>query len=596
MGQENETTSPGGGFLIAETGPEGIFTPEDFSDEHRMIADTAEQFMESEVVPRIDAIEYKESGINELLLRKAGEIGLLAPTVPEELGGAGLDQVSATIISDKSGRHGSFATTFGAHSGIGTLPILYFGTEDQKKKYLPRLATADWISAYALTEAEAGSDALAARTRAELSADGKKYLLNGTKLWITNAGFAHIFVTFAKVDGDKFTAFIVERDAPGVSTGPEEHKMGINGSSTRTLILENAEVPVDNLLGEIGRGHVIAFNILNFGRFKLGASVVSGIKHVFNTALRYALSRMQFQKPIIEFGAIQHKIAEMAVRVYAAESMVYRTAGLIDSAMRAAHLTESSSPSSALKVLEEYAVECSVVKVANSEILDFVVDEAVQIHGGNGFSRDYEVERCYRDARVNRIFEGTNEINRLLISGMLLKRSMKGQLGILAAAQKIAGELLELSTREGAEGDVLEPETTLIRNYRKIFLLAAGVAAKRFREALAEQQEILCALSTIAIHLYAAESTVLRARKRVARSAGPDSELAVQVARIVAHNAFSDVEKQAREILCACAEGDELRTQLAALRRFLRITGVDLIASRRRVAEALRQAERYCLS
>ena len=385
----------GGGFLLESPMLDDVFTREDFTDEHRMIARTADHFMEKEVVPRIEEMESQKEGVNEELLRKAAEIGLVSAGIPEAYGGDGLDQISLTIISEKSGRYGSFATTFGAHTGIGTLPIVYFGTEAQKQKYLPRLATAEWIAAYALTEADSGSDALSAKARAVLSPDANYYLLNGTKVWITNAGFANLFVTFAKIGGEKFTCFLVERDFPGVSTGHEEHKMGIQGSSTRTLILENARVPVENVLGEIGMGHKIAFSILNFGRFKLGASVVEAIRWAENEAIRYAKQRIQFEKPIIEFGAIQHKLAEMAVRIYCAESMVYRTAGMIDTAMH--HMGHASPHGSAdiLKVLEDYAVECSIIKVANSEILDFVVDESVQVFGGYGYSRDYPIERPY---------------------------------------------------------------------------------------------------------------------------------------------------------------------------------------------------------
>jgi alkylation response protein AidB-like acyl-CoA dehydrogenase len=586
----------GGSFLVQDLSPEEVFTPEDFTEEHRMIAETAQLFMENEVFPRIEEIENRKEGVNEEILRKAAQIGLVAAGIPEEYGGEGLDQVSVAIISDKSGLYGSFATTFGAHAGIGTLPILYFGSDQQKAKYLPKLATAEWIGAYALTEAESGSDALAAKTRAVLSPDGTHYVLNGTKMWITNAGFAHVFITFAKIDGDKFTAFIIERNFPGVSTGAEEHKMGIRGSSTRTLILENAEVPVENVLGEIGRGHLIAFNILNFGRFKLGATAIGGIKYVTNEAIRYAKERRQFGKSIIEFGAVQHKLAEMAVRIFCAESMVYRTAGMIDTAMKAIDKSSPQFSTEILKEIEDYAVECSIIKVANSEILDFIVDEAVQIYGGYGYSGDYPVERCYRDARINRIFEGTNEINRLLISGMLLKRAMKGQLPLISAAQKVASEILSVLPITDEGNEALGTEKTLVANCKKIFLLTAGAAVQKFREALSEQQEVLSLLSDLVISIFAMESMLSRARKAVSRSGEGRVGLQLKAVRIGIDRMLSEVENNAKQILAAVSEGDELRTQLAALRRFSKHVPVNVIALRQAIARKLDEEGKYCLS
>ncbi len=586
----------GGSFLIEETPPDAVFTPEDFTDEHRMIAETAEQFMENEVVPRIQAMENKQPGINEELLRKAAEIGLVSAGIPEKYGGEGLDQISTTIVADKSGRCGSFATTFGAHTGIGTLPIVYFGSETQKAKYLPKLATAEWIAAYALTEAESGSDALAAKSRAVLSPDGKHYILSGTKMWITNAGFAHVFITFAKVDGDKFSCFIVERESPGVSTGAEEHKMGIRGSSTTTLILENAMVPVENLLGEVGRGHVIAFNTLNFGRFKLGASVISGVKYVTNESIRYAKERIQFGKAIIEFGAIQHKLAEMAIQIYCAESMVYRTVGMIEVAMKSSDKSGPSAAVKTLEALEDYAIECSVIKVANSEILDFIVDEGVQIHGGYGYSEDYAVERAYRDARINRIFEGTNEINRLLITGMLLKRAMKGQLALIPAAQALLGEILSFVSSDEEQDELLVAEKRIVSNCKRVFLMTAGAAVQKYREVLSEQQEVLSLLSDIVILTFAMESVLLRVLKSVARSGAGKWDLQVKAAQVYIHNMLPEVENKAKQILAAVCEGDELRTQLAALRRFTKDTPLNLIALRAAIAQKLREEGRYCLS
>ncbi|MBM3803518.1 MAG: acyl-CoA dehydrogenase [Acidimicrobiia bacterium] len=596
MSQETITRIQGGSFLIKEVSLEDVFTPEDFTEEHRMIAETAEQFVANEVVPRIEELEAKKEGLNEELLRKAAEIGLLGAGVPQAYGGEGLDQISSTILAEKTGRYGSFATTFGAHTGIGTLPIVYFGREQQKSKYLPKLASGEWIAAYALTEAESGSDALNARTKAALSPDGQHYLLNGTKMFITNAAFAHVFITFAKVDGEKFTAFVVERDFPGVSVGPEEHKMGIRGSSTRTLILENARVPAENVLGEVGNGHKIAFNVLNFGRFKLGASVVAGVRYVTNEAIRYAQGRRQFGKPIIEFGAIQHKLAEMAIQILCAESMVYRTVGLIDAAMCSIDKTSPQAAVETLKALEDYVVECSVIKVANSEILDFVVDEALQIYGGYGYSEDYPVERCYRDARINRIFEGTNEINRLLITGQLLKRAMKGQLGLIAASQRLLAESLSFPAPAEDNGSLLSVERRLVASAKKMFLLASGVAVQKYRDKMAEQQEVLSLLSDLVIGVYAMESLLLRVLKGVGRDGPARWGLQAKAAEVFIHSQLTALEDKTRQILAATSEGDELRTHLAALRRFAKAMPVDVIRRRQEIAQKLNEAGKYCLS
>jgi alkylation response protein AidB-like acyl-CoA dehydrogenase len=596
MSQASLTLIQGGSFLIESVSPEEVFTPEDFTEEHRMIAETAEQFMENEVVPRIEEMEAKKEGVNEELLRQAAAIGLLGASIPEAYGGEGLDQISSTILSEKTGRYGSFATTFGAHTGIGTLPIVYFGDEQQKAKYLPKLATAEWIAAYALTEAESGSDALNAKTKAVLSPDGKHYILNGTKLFITNAGFAHVFVTFAKVDGEKFTCFIVERDSPGVSTGHEEHKMGIRGSSTRALILDNAVVPVENVLGDIGNGHKIAFSVLNFGRFKLGASAVMGVRYVTNQAIQYAKGRRQFSKPIIEFGAIQHKLAEMAVQVFSAESMVYRTVGMIDLAMNGIDKSSPTAASDTLRALEDYVVECSIVKVANSEILDFVVDEAVQIYGGYGYSQDYPVERAYRDARINRIFEGTNEINRLLITGQLLKRAIKGQLGLVPAAQKLLSELLAFPSLDEDEDGVLAQERRIVANAKKVFLLASGVAVQKYREKMVEQQEVLTLLSDLVIGIYAMESILLRVLKGLSRQGTKGWDVQAKAASLLVHGKLPELEDKAKQILAAVTEGDELRTHLAALRRFTKSTPVNLITLRQDIAKKLNEEGKYCLS
>ena len=557
----------GGGFLIADTDPACVFTPENFTEEHRAIARTAHEFFTNEVAPRIDAIQHQEPGVAIAALRKSAELGLTAITVPEEYGGMALDIASAMIVAEQIAGDGSYAAWHGAHTGIGTLPIVYFGTEEQKRKYLPKLATAEMIAAYALSEPHAGSDALAARTRADLSADGTHYVLNGQKMWITNGGAADLITVFAKVGGEQFTAFLVERAFGGVSSGAEERKMGIKGSSTTAIYLDNVHVPVENVLGEIGRGHIIAFNILNVGRLKLGGFALGGAKQVLAESIKYAKERVAFGHPIADFGAIRHKLAEMALRIYASESMVWRTVGLI-------------APEDSLKSIEEFAIECSIIKVWASEMLDYVVDEGVQIHGGYGYHQDYAVERAYRDSRINRIFEGTNEINRLLIPGMLFKRAMRGQLPLVAAAQKVMGELL--SGPAPADGD---EELRLVASAKKIALLTMGLAYQRFLTELEQQQEVLMAISDIIMETFAMESALLRSRK-----AGPAIRVPVAV---LLRDGMSRIEIAARTALAACSEGDALRTNMAVLRRYAKYEPVAAIALRRQLVERLLSSGRY---
>lgn len=580
----------GGGFLLEESDLKDTFTPEDFSEEQVMIAQATEDFVMNEVVPIKDRIESQEPGLTPALLRKASELGLCGVEVPEKYSGLGLDKTSAMLVMEKMSRYGSWAVSFGGHTGIGTLPIVYFGTEDQKKKYLPRLVSGELLSAYALTEPWSGSDALAARATAVLSPDGKEYILNGTKMWITNAGFADVFITFAKVDGDKFSCFVIEKSFPGVSTGAEEKKMGIKGSSTRVLILEDARVPAENLLGEIGKGHQIAFNILNIGRFKLGAACVGGSKSCIEESAKYANERQQFGRTIGSFGAIKHKLGEMAIRIFVTESMVYRTAGLLDGAL--AHVN-IENPKDALKAMEEYAVECAIIKVMGSEYLDYVVDEGVQIFGGYGYSQDYPVERAYRDSRINRIFEGTNEINRLLITGMLLKRAMKGQLPLLAAAQKLQEEVLSLPTLEEEEETAFSREQKIVRNIKKIALLTAGLAVQKYMTALEEQQEVLTYISNIVMEAWAAESALLRTRKILESKGEEKASPYVQMTKIYATDAMNRVETYAKEILADVSEGDMLRTNLAALRRFLKVTPINAIEGRRQLADKVLAAAKY---
>src|SRR5947209_4718133 len=483
----------GGGFLIQDTAPADIFTPEDFTEEHRAMARTAREFFTNEVAPKIEAIQHHEPGVAVAALRKSAELGLTSITIPEEYAGLGLDITSAMVVAEQIAGDGSYAAWHGAHTGIGTLPIVYFGTPDQKRKYLPKLATAEMVAAYALSEPHAGSDALAARTRADLSADGTHYVLNGQKMWITNGGGADLYTVFAKVGGDKFTAFLVERAYPGVNPGAEEKKMGIKGSSTTAVYLDNVKVPVENVLGEIGRGHIIAFNILNLGRLKLGPFAIGGAKEVLRVSLKYAKERKAFGKSIADFGMIQHKLAEMAVRLYAAESVSYRVVGLIQNELRGFSWDQSDASKTMLKAVEEYAAECSYIKVFASEMLDYVVDEGVQIHGGYGYHQDYAVERAYRDSRINRIFEGTNEINRLLATGMLLKRAQRGQLPLVEAVKKLQAEILG-GPSLSANGD---ENTKLVENAKKVSLFALGVAFQKYMTALEDQQEILASITDV---------------------------------------------------------------------------------------------------
>lgn len=580
----------GGGFLLEETLPEELFTPEDFSEEQQMIAQTTEDFVTKEVLPQRDRMEHQEFQVTVDLLRKAADLGLCGVEVPEKYGGLGLDKASAMLVSEKLTRYGSFAVSFGGHTGIGTLPIVYFGNEDQKKKYLPKLVTSELLSAYALTEPWSGSDALAARAKAVLSPDGKEYIINGTKFWITNAGFADIFITFAKIDGDKFSCFIIEKNFPGVSTAAEERKIGIKGSSTRALILEDARVPVENVLGEIGQGHKIAFNILNIGRFKLGAACVGGSKNLISETVKYANERQQFGRPIGSFGAIKHKLAEMAIRTFAGESMVYRTAGLLDGALARVDVDD---PKQALKAMEEYAIECAIIKVMASEYLDYVVDEAVQTFGGYGYSEEYPAAMPYRDSRINRIFEGTNEINRLLTTGTLLKRAMKGQLPLLAAAQKLMDEVLGFPGLEEEEETVLSREVKMVKNIKKIALLTAGMAVQKYLTAIEEQQEVLSNISDIVMEAFAGESAVVRTLKLVQHRGEEKSRSYIRMTQCYVNDAMNRAELRAKETLANLSEGDILRTNLAALKRFVKFLPLNSIELRQQIADTMLAANRY---
>ena len=587
----SQVLNRGGSFLITSTSPEDVFTPADLTDDQRLIGQTAEEFVQKEILPNVPELEAHKEGLMAQMLKKAGEIGLLGGAIPEEYGGSGLDKISATVLAEKLAGYASFAVSHGGHAGIGTIPIVYFGTEAQKKKYLPKIASGDLLSCYCLSEPQAGSDSLAARTRAVLSPDGKNWILNGQKMWITNGGFADVYVVFAKVDGEKFSCFIVERGTPGFSAGAEEKKMGIRGSSTTPIFFENSPVPKENLLHEIGRGHIVAFNTLNVGRFSLGAYCLGGAKEVLKASSKYSKERTAFGKSLKDFGLIKTKLGEMAIRMYAVESMIYRSAGMIEAAV-SSPAPGSDKTQQAMQVLEEYAIESSISKVMGSETVDYCVDEGVQIFGGYGFHEDYPVARAYRDSRVNRIFEGTNEINRMLIIQMLIKRSMAGILPLIPAAMKLAEEVLAgPSFEEGPTGAFAEEERSLAQA-KKIFLLAAGTAMQKFREGLAEQQEIVASLANIAMDVYAMESSLRRAQKALT-ARGESASVMGDAARAFVYDAMDRIEKDARTALAASADGDTLVTQLAVLRRFAKHAPIDTIAIRRRVADAVLVQDRY---
>ncbi|MDQ3214177.1 MAG: acyl-CoA dehydrogenase family protein [Acidobacteriota bacterium] len=586
------STVRGGSWLIEEQVPVpgALLTREAITEEHRLIGQMADEFVTTEVLPALERLEQKDWALARQLVRRAGELGLLGTDVAEAHGGVALDKVSSVIVGESIGRSASFAATFGAQTGLVITPLTCFGTDAQKATYLARLVSGEATGAYALSESGSGSDALGARARATRLPDGS-FALNGEKMWITNGGFADIFIVFAKVDGEQFTAFIVERGFPGVSTGHEEHKMGLHGSSTTPLILQDARVPAANVLGEIGSGHKVAFNVLNYGRLKLAAMSSGGARAIVAEAAAYAVQRKQFGRSIGSFGAIKHKLAEMTIRQFAVESMLYRTAGLIDGAMQEPLNPGASAPhdgTAVLAALEEFAIEASILKVAGSEMLDFVVDENVQIHGGNGFVRDYPAERHYRDARVNRIFEGTNEINRLLIPGMLIRRALKGTLPLIAAARKLQDDILSPSLADPVADTALASERAAVSAMRKVSLMVLGTAMQTYGEKLTDEQEILTLSADIIIDLFAAESVLLRAA-----AAGARPELYHAAARVFIHDAAERVETAARTALGAMAEGDTLRTLLAALRRLLKVQPVNTVALRRVIADAVIERKAY---
>jgi len=582
----------GGAFLIEDRSPNEIFTAEDLNEEHLAIARTVDQFWTNEVEPHLEAIRQQTPGVALSVLRKAAELGLAAIPIPEKFGGMEMDLPSVMIAGEHLARDASYGSWHSSHTGIGTLPLLFFGNEEQKRRYLPRLAKVELLAAYALTEPLAGSDALAARTRADLSADGKYYVLNGQKMWITNGGAADLFTVFAKVGGEKFTAFLVERSFPGVTSGAEEHKMGIKGSSTTAVYFDNVRVPVENVLGEIGRGHIIAFNILNIGRLKLGPGAVGGAKNVLAICLKYAKERKAFGSAIADFGAIQYKLAEMAIRTFAVESMVWRVVGLIESQLaRSAHDKDKRTDSQTeLKAVEEYAAECSTIKVYASEMLDYVVDEGVQIHGGYGYHQDYAVERAYRDSRINRIFEGTNEINRLLITGMLLKRAARGQLGLIAAVQAVVGESGNGATASASTDKDKDEDARLVQSAKKIALFTIGIAYQKYGAELEKQQQIVMNISDIVMEVFAMESSLLRSRKLAASGEGTN---AANMCAVFLREAMDRVEVSARNVIGACSAGHSVRENMTTLRGFANYDPLDGVALRRNIAGRLLAAARY---
>lgn len=594
MGNQTKDLIKGGSFLIEDISYEDVFTPEDFTDEHKMIAKTTEDYVANEVLPQVEYLENHEFDRSVKLLKQAGELGLLGADVPEEYGGIGLDKISSALISEKMARAGGFSISHGAHVGIGSLPIVLFGNKEQKEKYLPLLATGEKLAAYALTEPSAGSDALGLKATAKLNEAGTHYIISGEKQWITNAGFADVFVVYAKIDGEQLTAFIIEKEYPGVSVGPEEVKLGIKSSSTRTLVLEDAEVPVENLLGEAGRGHVIAFNILNIGRYKLGVGAVGGGKGALGVTAEYANLRQQFKTPLSQFNLTKEKLSTMASKLYAAESSVYRTVGLFEDGMSRLTPEEENDGRAVGKAVEEYAIECSLNKVFASEVLDYIVDEGVQIHGGYGYMAEYEIERMYRDSRINRIFEGTNEINRMIVPATFLRKAMKGELPLLQKAQELQEELMMLMPEEPGD-EPLAQEKYLVKNAKKIGLMIAGLAAQKFGKALDKEQEVLANIADLTSFAYAMESAVLRTEKAIAKEGVEKANQKLLYTQIYCQEAFNQIELIAKETLVAVESGDTLRMMISALRKFTRHTPINVISKKREAAEKIIETERYAL-
>lgn len=577
----------GGEWLIKESNPFETFIPEDFNEEQHMVMDMCTQFLDSEVLPIVERIDKLEPGLMPSLLEKAGEQGLLSTSFPEQYGGLGKDFITSTIVNEGLGGGHSFSVAVAAHTGIGSLPILYFGTEEQKQKYIPKLASGEWKGAYGLTEPNSGSDALGAKTTAKLSEDGKYYILNGQKCWITNGGFADVYTVFAKIDGDKFTGFIVERGFEGFTQGPEEHKMGIKGSSTVQLYFQDCKVPVENMLGEMGRGHVIAFNILNIGRLKLCAAALGGSKRAATTSIQYAITREQFKMPIAKFGAIKHKMAEMAIRMWVCESALYRASKWIDDKEHELLNSGKSFAEALLGAAEEYAIECAMLKVYGSEVLDYVVDEGVQIHGGNGFSDEYMISKAYRDSRINRIYEGTNEINRLLTVDMVLKRAMKGKLDLMGPAMAVQKELMSIPDFGSEEEGAFAKELKYITNFKKAILMVAGAAVQKLMMQLEKEQEVLMNIADMAIETYNAESALLRVMKLAEQKGETEVKLQADIMRTYLYDAADRINKAGKDALNSFADGDELRMMHIGLKRFTKVEPFNTKDARRRICEKL---------
>jgi alkylation response protein AidB-like acyl-CoA dehydrogenase len=589
------TLLKGAEWLIKESSSADLFTPEEFNEEQRMVMEMCLSFLDAEVLPILEKIDNLEPGLMPSLIDKAGEQGLLGTSIPEEFGGLGKDFITSTIVNEGLGAGHSFSVAIAAHTGIGTLPILYFGTPEQKAKYIPKLASGEWKGAYGLTEPNSGSDALSAKTTAKLSSDGKYYILNGQKCWITNGGFANVYTVFAKIDGDKFTAFIVERGFEGFTQGPEEHKMGIKGSSTVQLYFQDCKVPVENLLGEIGKGHVIAFNILNIGRLKLCAAALGGAKKALSGTIEYANTREQFKQPISNFGAIKQKLAEMAIRIWICESALYRTAHWIEEKEKS--LLHAGNPfnQALLGAAEEYAIECAMLKVYGSEVLDYIVDEGVQVHGGNGFSAEYDISRAYRDSRINRIYEGTNEINRLLTVDMVMKRAMKGRLDIMGPAMAVQKELMSIPDFGNGDNSAFAEERKLIANLKKSILMVAGAAAQKLMAKLEYEQEILMNIADMAIEVFHAESGMLRAIKIAETKGEPAAAIPLAIAKTYLHDAADRINKSGKDAINAFAEGDEQRMMLLGLKRFTKSGPFNNKDARRKIAHSLIAENKYFL-
>ena len=591
---ETKNVLKGGEWLIKTSSPDETFTPEDFVEEQKMIRDMCNQFLDAEVYPILDRIDSLEPGLMKSLVTKAGEQGLLSVAFPEEYGGLGKDFITSTIVNEYLGAGHSFSVAIAAHTGIGTLPILYFGTPEQKQKYIPKLITGEWAGAYGLTEPNSGSDALGAKTTAKLSVDGKYYLLNGQKCWITNGGFAQVYTVFAKVDGDKFSAFIVDRGTEGFTQGPEEHKMGIKGSSTVQLYFQDAKVPVENLLGEVGKGHRIAFNILNIGRLKLCAAAEGGAKRALTESVIYAKTREQFRQPISNFGAIKHKLAEMAIKIFVAESALYRTASWVDEKEKELLATGKPFNEALLGAAEEYAIECAMLKVYGSEILDYVVDEGVQIHGGNGFSAEYNISRAYRDSRINRIYEGTNEINRLLILDMTLKRAMGGRLDLMGPAMSVQKELMSIPDFGAEDEAPFAKELKLVANLKKAILMTTEAAVQKLMMKIESEQEVLMNIADMAIETYNAESVLLRIMKMTGQQGETATQHFQDIMRTYLFDAADKVNKSGKDAVNAFAEGDEQRMILMGLKRFTKAEPFNTKDARRRIADNMIAEGRYC--